>query len=87
MKIAQEITLNEMIDKKMFWQGGEAFTKRLLPDECEAIERYIEECYEIDYPLTLTEINDLFWFDNEYIITNVLETTEDEFWNREPSPF
>ncbi len=49
-----------------FWSGACYFASKLTDDQFDLIERYLEGTKEDDC-FTDTEINDLFWFDQEFL--------------------
>lgn len=61
MKIISDISLKNF----EFWSGGKDTAEDLTDDQFERIERELES----EYPdgMTDTNLNDLFWFDREYI--------------------
>ena len=61
MKITKEIRLSQF----EFWGGAKKFAKQLTYSELNELEGYIED-FLIEN-LTETDINDLFWFEDEMI--------------------
>lgn len=61
MKIYSEISLSEF----HFWSGAKEFAKELTEEQFSRIEFILEDCYPDG--LTDTEINDLFWFEQDLI--------------------
>jgi hypothetical protein len=61
MKIHREIPLTEF----EFWAGARDRVKYLSRDELDQIEQILEEIYPEG--LSETDINDLFWFEEELI--------------------
>lgn len=61
MKIISDISLKDF----EFWSGGKDTAEDLTDEQFERIENELES----DHPdgMTDTELNDLFWFDREYI--------------------
>lgn len=49
-----------------FWSGACDFASKLTDDQFDLIEQYLEETEEDDC-FTDTEINDLFWFEQEFL--------------------
>ena len=56
-----------------FWSGAKDNAAMLTYSELERVDDYL---YDISQggaePLTDTQINDLFWFDFEYVVTDIL---------------
>jgi hypothetical protein len=48
-----------------FWAGAKDNAKKLTTEQLEEVERQLEEIYPEG--MTETHINDLFWFDFEWI--------------------
>ena len=61
MKVYREISLSEFD----FWAGARDRVEYLSHDELEQIEQILEEIYPEG--LNETDINDLFWFEDELI--------------------
>ena len=61
MKVYREISLSEF----EFWAGAKDTVKYLTDDELEQIEQILKEIYPEG--LSETDINDLFWFEDELI--------------------
>ena len=61
MTITKEIRLTQF----EFWSGGKQFAEKLTYSELNKLEDYIEDFF-ID-GITETDINDLFWFEDELI--------------------
>lgn len=72
MKIIKEQSLKDF----EFWSGAKYVADYLTEEEFEAIEESLEE-YNPN-GLTETEINDLFWFDVDYIASALGYENEDE---------
>ena len=72
MKIINEQPLKDF----EFWGGARYVADYLTEEEFEAIEESLEECNPNG--LTETEINDLFWFDVDYIASVLGYENEDE---------
>lgn len=66
-------TVEQSLQDFQFWQGAKEFAKLLTPKEFEIIEDYLESdfSYAGEIP-TETQINDLFWFEDEFITTEIL---------------
>lgn len=63
-----------------FWSGALDRVNLLTCDELDEIENQLEELYPDG--LTETDLNDLFWFDFDFIC-ELIGTTEDEVFTRE----
>ena len=76
MKIISLISLNAFD----FWEGGQDFAEKLTSKELHMIEEALEE----DYPYGMTEgaLNDLFWFDRDYLC-RIIDETEENILERE----
>lgn len=61
MKVYREISLSEF----EFWAGAKDRVKYLTEEELEQIEQILEHIYPEG--LSETDINDLFWFEDELI--------------------
>lgn len=61
MKVYREISLREF----EFWAGAKDRVKYLTDDELDQIEQILEEIYPEG--LSETDVNDLFWFEDELI--------------------
>ena len=75
MRIKTEKSLQHF----QFWSGAKELAERLTWEELIEIENQLEELYPSG--LTETELNDLFWFDAEFICDLIGETEED-IYNR-----
>ena len=71
MKIMHEDTITTF----HFWSGAEDRAKLLTYEEKLQVEQELEELYPDG--IDATQLNDLFWFDFEWI-AELLGTTEDE---------
>ena len=76
MKIISLISLNAFD----FWEGGQDFAEKLTSKELHMIEEALEEDYP--YGMTEGEVNDLFWFNRDYIC-NIIGETEANILERE----
>ena len=76
MKIINETSLNSFD----FWEGGQYFAEKLTVKELHMIEEALEEDYP--YGMTEGEVNDLFWFNRDYIC-NIIGETEESILERE----
>lgn len=63
-----------------FWGGATSVASLLEEDEFDTIEYELEELYPDG--LTNTEINDIFWFDEEFIAECLGYESFDEFWEQ-----
>lgn len=63
-----------------FWSGAKDRAKYLTEDELNTIENELEAIYPDG--LSETELNDLFWFEFDFIC-NLIGTTEVEVFERE----
>jgi hypothetical protein len=75
MTITKEIRLTQF----EFWGGAKKFADNLTYTELNELEGYIEDFFIEG--LTETDINDLFWFDDEEVC-NWLDLDIDEVYNR-----
>lgn len=77
MKIYKEESLSNF----EFWSGAKDFASKLTENEFDAIEAFLET----EYPdgMDETQINDLFWFEPEYICNDILGFDYDEIMERE----
>lgn len=62
-----------------FWHGAKRLSERLTLGDLQEIEEHLDELYPDG--LTETQINDLFWFDGEFIC-NIIGETEEDIFNR-----
>tara|TARA_R110001606_G_C15320741_1_gene644629 strand:- start:1027 stop:1326 length:300 start_codon:yes stop_codon:yes gene_type:complete len=62
-----------------FWSGGKDFADNLTYTELKEVENQLEDLYPEG--MTETQINDLFWFDDEGIC-EMLGLDIDEVYNR-----
>ena len=60
--------INKNIDLKFFkfWSGAKDLADLLTPQEFEQIEFNLEDLFHDKTP-SETDINDLFWFDSEFV--------------------
>ena len=63
-----------------FWGGAEQIAERLTNAELDQIETELEELYPDG--IGATNLNDLFWFDTEFVLSLIGET-EDSVFHRE----
>lgn len=60
-----------------FWSGAKDRASQLTPDEFERIESELEQLYPDG--MSETELNDLFWFDFEWVVSLLGYESEEEF--------
>lgn len=63
------------------WNGAEDFYNRLNHRDFDLLDDYLDECHDFIDEVTL---NDMLWFDDEYLITEVLGEDYDDYYKREP---
>ena len=75
--------INKNIDLKnfKFWSGAKDLADLLTPDELEQIEFNLEDIFHDKTP-SETDINDLFWFEEDFIC-EIIGTTAEEVLDRE----
>ena len=73
MKITTEKSLSDFD----FWSGAEDRVKYLTDEELDTIEQELEELYPEG--MEETQLNDLFWFDFDFIAEIIGETEESIF--------
>ena len=73
------IKTEKSIKHFQFWSGAKELAERLTWAELIKIEHQLEELYPDG--LTETELNDLFWFDTEFIC-ELIGQTEEDIYNR-----
>ena len=75
--------INKNIDLKnfKFWGGAGDLADLLTLDELEQIEFNLEDLFHDKTP-SETDINDLFWFEEDFIC-EMIGTTSEEVFNRE----
>lgn len=61
MKIYEEKSLNDF----EFWSGAKDRVKYLTDDDLEQIEDFLNT--EYPYGISDTELNDIFWFEDDFI--------------------
>lgn len=73
MKVWQDISLSQF----EFWGGARQIAELLTTEQLD----YIEEILLLDYPngINATELNDMFWFDTNYIL-GIIGLTEDDIF-------
>lgn len=77
MKIYKEESLSNF----EFWSGAKDFANKLTDSEFDTIEAFLET----EYPdgMSETEINDFFWYEDEFICREILCIDYDEVLDRE----
>lgn len=75
MQIVDEIILHNFKP----WSGAISVFNRLTTEEIDTLEEILIDSGQI---LSSTEINDIFWFEDEWIC-EVLGIDHEEFWERE----
>ena len=73
------ITREQDLTQFEFWQGAKVFAENLTYTELKEISFQLEDLNPNG--MTETEINDLFWFEDNFIAQMIGETTE-EIYNR-----
>jgi hypothetical protein len=71
------INTEKSLQHFQFWSGAKELAERLTWEELLEIEHQLDELYPDG--LTETELNDLFWFDAEFICDLIGETEENIF--------
>lgn len=77
MKIYKEESLSNF----EFWSGAKEFASKLTENEFDAIEASLEDIYPDG--MDETQVNDLFWFEPEYICSDILGVDYNEVMERE----
>lgn len=77
MTIKREVSLQGF----EFWGYAADFANQLTPHELDLIEETLEDAYGSEIP-TETEINDIFWFEQDWV-ADILGTTVEEIYARE----
>ena len=78
MKVTYEFDLSEF----KAWSGGSDTLEKIrefdlnYPGAMEAAQQYIEEC--LGDEATVTQINDMLWFEDDFILEAIGYCTEDE---------
>ena len=72
MKVIEEIGLSSF----EFWAGAKHTAAQLSYGELDMVEEALEEIYPEG--LTATQINDLFWFDEDFILKLIGRGDDDE---------
>ena len=74
------ITTETKLRNFEFWAGAEDTAKYLTLEELDTIESHLEELYPEG--MTETELNDLFWFDDDFIAELLGYNDFEEIMNR-----
>ena len=76
MKVYQEATLKNF----EFWGGAVERVNCLTFEELDQIESILEDCYPDG--ISETTLNDIFWFDEDWIAEMLGYESFEEIWNR-----
>lgn len=79
MRIVKEISIRDFKP----WGGAVEMYDRLTYNETVILDTFFDEMSNCA-AITEVDINDMMWFDDEYLITEILEQDYEEFYNREP---
>jgi len=75
------------IEKKLrdfhFWSGAATNAAKLTPEELDMLESQLEEIKGDDEPWSITEVNDIMWFDFEDVCEKWLGISYEEVMARE----
>ena len=77
MRLVKEMSIRDFEP----WSGAEEFYNRLNDREFNLLDDYFDECYDFIDEVT---VNDILWFEDEFLITEILEQDYEEFYEREP---
>lgn len=80
MTVTIEITNEEL--KYKLWSGALDTLEDLTDDEIEQIMSILEDAYCLEEPMSLTELNDFFWFERDTIAEWLGYESFDELMNR-----
>ena len=74
------IRTEESLRNFKFWSGAKDVVEKLTVEELDSIEILLEE----EYPegITDTELNDMFWFEADFLLS-CIGLTEEEILERE----
>ena len=77
MRVCEEISFNDLFNR--CWSGATDTLETIQENDYEdELMNFLEEAFYDEVP-TLTAINDLLWFDSEYVFEGIgLDLTEDE---------
>ena len=64
-----------------FWGGAKSRAERLTTEEFEIIQDYFDEIADNGEIFTETQINDIFWFEIEFVL-DCLGISEEDFYAR-----
>lgn len=76
MKVTKELSLSNFD----FWGGAKERAEMLTTDELNSIECMIEDLYPDG--VDATQINDIFWFDFDWIAQMLGYEDEEDFYNK-----
>lgn len=76
MKVTEELSLSNFD----FWGGAKERAKMLTIDELDEIESQLEDLYPDG--IEATQINDIFWFDFDWISQMLGYEDEEDFYNK-----
>lgn len=71
----------EALKNLEYWSGARAITDHLTEEEFDKIEEVLNDLYPNG--LTMTEVNDIFWFDDDFICEIIgYPSFEDFYYHR-----
>ena len=76
MKVTEELSLSNFD----FWGGAKERAQMLTIDELNEIESQLEDLYPDG--IDATQINDIFWFDFDWIVQMLGYEDEEDFYNK-----
>lgn len=76
MKVTKELSLSNFD----FWGGAKDRAQMLTTDELNEIERQLEDVYPDG--MDETQINDIFWFDFDWVAQMIGYEDEEDFYNQ-----
>ena len=76
MKVTKELSLSNFD----FWSGAKERAQMLTIDELNEIERQLEDVYPEG--MDETQINDIFWFDFDWVAQMIGYEDEEDFYNQ-----
>lgn len=79
MRIIKEMTLWDFKP----WAGAVEMYERLSHNETVILDSFFDEMSNCG-TLTEVDVNEMLWFDDEYLITEILDADYEEFYNRNP---
>lgn len=74
------IITDKALKELEYWCGAKTITDNLTDEEFDIIEESLIELYPEG--LTMTEINDLFWFDGDFICEMIGYDDFDDFYEK-----